>query len=99
MEKPRTNNASHVPNSKKRAELDGVACVPPELADDAPDMSVVLGGFTMKNPVTVASGTFAAGDADTSALAESLQGGAFNGLTIVGEFPEYDPPGLVMIIK
>ena len=45
------------------------------------------------------SGTFAAGDADTSALAESLQGGAFNGLTIVGEFPEYDPPGLVMIIK
>ena len=45
------------------------------------------------------SGTFAAGDADTSALAESLQGGAFNGLTIVGEFPEYYPPGLVMIIK
>ena len=45
------------------------------------------------------SGTFAAGDADTSALAESLQGGAFNGLTIVGEFPEYDPPGFMMIIK
>ncbi len=61
MEKPRTNNASHVPNSKKRAELDGVACVPSELADDAPDMSVVLGGFTMKNPVTVASGTFGCG--------------------------------------
>ena len=45
------------------------------------------------------SGTFAAGDAVTSALAESLQGGAFNGLTIVGEFPEYDPPGFVMIIR
>ena len=45
------------------------------------------------------SGTFAAGDADTSSLADSLQGGAFNGLTIVGEFPEYDPPGMGIILR
>ena len=36
------------------------------------------------------SGTFAAADAN---------GGAFNGLTIVGEFPEYDPPGMLILVK
>ena len=45
------------------------------------------------------AGTFAAGDADTSSLATSLQGGAFNGLTLVGEFPEYDPPGMTIILR
>ena len=33
----------------------------PELAPDAPELSVNLGGLVMKNPVTVASGTFGAG--------------------------------------
>lgn len=36
------------------------------------------------------SGTFAAADAN---------GGAFNGLTLVGEFPEYDPPGMIIILR
>ena len=45
------------------------------------------------------SGTFAAGDADTSSLADSLQGGAFNGLTLVGDFPDYDPPGMSIIVR
>ena len=45
------------------------------------------------------SGTFAAGDADTSSLADSLQGGAFNGLKLVGEFPEYDPPGMSIMLR
>ena len=45
------------------------------------------------------SGTFAAGSADTSSLADSLKGGAFNGLTSVGEFPEYDPPGMSVILR
>ena len=36
------------------------------------------------------SGTFVAADAN---------GGAFNGLTIVGEFPEYDPPGMLILVK
>ena len=45
------------------------------------------------------SGTFVAGNADTSSLADSLKGGAFNGLTIVGEFPEYDPPGMSVILR
>jgi hypothetical protein len=36
------------------------------------------------------SGTFAAADAN---------GGAFNGLTLVGEFPEYDPPGMTIILR
>jgi len=45
------------------------------------------------------SGTFAAGDADTSSLADSLQGGAFNGLTLVGDFPDYDPPGMSIILR
>ncbi len=34
----------------------------PELASDAPDMSVNLGGLIMKNPVTTASGTFGSGE-------------------------------------
>lgn len=38
----------------------GQAC--PELAPDAPDMSVNVGGLVMKNPVTVASGTFGHGE-------------------------------------
>ena len=45
------------------------------------------------------AGTFAAGDADTSSVADSLKGGAFNGLTLVGEFPDYDPPGAVLILR
>ena len=36
------------------------------------------------------SGTFAAADAN---------GGAFNGLTLVGEFPEYDPPGMIIFLR
>lgn len=36
------------------------------------------------------TGTFAAADAN---------GGAFNGLTLVGEFPEYDPPGMIIILR
>ena len=44
-------------------------------------------------------GTFAAGDADTSALAESLQGGAFNGLTLVGEFPDYVPTRMSIMLR
>ena len=36
------------------------------------------------------SGTFAAVDSN---------GGAFNGLTLVGEFPEYDPPGMIIILR
>ena len=36
------------------------------------------------------SGTFAAADAN---------GGAFNGLTLVGEFPEYDPPGMIITFR
>ena len=36
------------------------------------------------------SGMFAAADAN---------GGAFNGLTLVGEFPEYDPPGMSIILR
>ncbi len=36
------------------------------------------------------SGTFAAADAN---------GGAFNGLTLVGEFPEYDPPGMIISLR
>lgn len=34
----------------------------PELAPDAPDMHVNIGGLVMKNPVTVASGTFGHGE-------------------------------------
>ena len=44
-------------------------------------------------------GTFAAGDADTSTLADSLQGGAFCGLTLVGEFPDYVPAGTAMMFR
>ena len=44
-------------------------------------------------------GTFAAGDADTSSLATSLQGGAFCGLTLVGEFPDYVPTGTAISIR
>ena len=36
------------------------------------------------------TGTFAAADAN---------GGAFNGLTLVGEFPEYDPPGMIIMFR
>ena len=36
------------------------------------------------------SGTFAAADSN---------GGAFNGLTIVGEFPDYIPPGFVLVVR
>ena len=36
------------------------------------------------------SGTFAAADAN---------GGAFNGLTLVGEFPEYKAPGIFIIVR
>ena len=36
------------------------------------------------------SGTFAAADAN---------GGAFNGLTLVGEFPEYEPLGMIIIFR
>jgi len=36
------------------------------------------------------TGTFAAADAN---------GGAFNGLTLVGDFPEYDPPGMTMVLR
>ena len=36
------------------------------------------------------TGAFAAADADL---------GAFNGLTLVGEFPEYDPPGMSIILR
>ena len=36
------------------------------------------------------SGTFAAADAN---------GGAFNGLTLVGNFPGYDPPGMIIILR
>lgn len=61
MEKPRANNAFYVPSAEKRAELEGTPSVPIELADDAPDMSVELGELSMKNPVTVASGTFGCG--------------------------------------
>ena len=45
------------------------------------------------------TGTFAAGDADTSSLVDSLKGGAFNGLTLVGDFPDYDPPGMSIILR
>ena len=45
------------------------------------------------------TGTFAAGTADTSALAESLQGGAFNGLTLVGDFPDYVPTGTTVVLR
>ena len=45
------------------------------------------------------TGTFAAGDADTSTLADSLQGGAFCGLTLVGEFPDYVPAGTKVIFR
>ena len=45
------------------------------------------------------TGTFAAGDADTSSLATSLQGGAFNGLTLVGDFPDYKPAGTAFIFR
>lgn len=36
------------------------------------------------------TGTFAAADAN---------GGAFNGLTLVGDFPDYDPPGMSIILR
>ena len=36
------------------------------------------------------SGTFAAADAN---------GGAFNGLTLVGNFPDYDPPGMIILLR
>ena len=36
------------------------------------------------------TGTFAAADAN---------GGAFNGLTLVGNFPDYDPPGMSIILR
>ena len=36
------------------------------------------------------TGTFAAADSN---------GGAFNGLTLVGEFPEYDPPGMIIMLR
>ena len=36
------------------------------------------------------TGTFAAADSN---------GGAFNGLTLVGEFPEYDPPGMIILLR
>ena len=45
------------------------------------------------------SGSFAAGEADTSSLATSLQGGAFNGLTLVGQFPDYVPVGTSVILR
>jgi len=34
------------------------------------------------------------------AMAAAANGGAFNGLTLVGDFPEYNPPGgLIMLIR
>lgn len=45
------------------------------------------------------SGTFAAGSADTSSLVDSLKGGAFNGLTLVGQFPDYIPVGTSVILR
>jgi hypothetical protein len=30
---------------------------------------------------------------------ERKSAGAFNGLTLVGEFPEYDPPGMIIILR
>ena len=45
------------------------------------------------------TGTFAAGTADTSSLVDSLQGGAFNGLTLVGGFPDYKPAGTAFIFR
>ena len=36
------------------------------------------------------AGTFAAADAN---------GGAFNGLTLVGALPDYDPTGTLMIVR
>ena len=36
------------------------------------------------------TGTFAAADAN---------GGAFNGLSVVGNFPDYDPPGMIIILR
>ena len=45
------------------------------------------------------SGTFAAGSADTSSLADSLKGGAFNDLTLVGQFPDYVPVGTSVILR
>ena len=36
------------------------------------------------------SGTFAAADSN---------GGAFNGLTLVGNFPDYDPPGMIILLR
>ena len=45
------------------------------------------------------TGTFAAGDADTSGMTSSLQGGAFNGLTLVGELPDFVPSQLLIIIR
>lgn len=45
------------------------------------------------------SGTFVAGSADTSSLADSLKGGAFNGLTLVGQFPDYVPVGTSVIFR
>ena len=62
MQKPSANNAFYVPNPERRAELEGHASVYPELEDGAPDMHVDLGGLAMKNPVTVASGTFGCGE-------------------------------------
>ena len=45
------------------------------------------------------TGTFAAGTADTSSLVDSLQGGAFNCLTLVGDFPDYVPTGTMIMIR
>jgi hypothetical protein len=43
------------------------------------------------------SGTFAA--RDTSSLSGSLEGGAFNGLTLVGDFPDYVPTATTVVIR
>ncbi len=51
----------------------------------------VLARFDVESDATGRiSGTFAAADSD---------GGAFNGLTIVGEFPEYIPEGFVLLVR
>ena len=51
----------------------------------------VLARFDVESDATGRiSGTFAAADSD---------GGAFNGLTIVGEFPEYIPEGFVLVVR
>ena len=93
-----TDDSGHAVDGNAKFTLGGVT----RTADEAwnmRDAKVVTRFEVVSDANGEITGTFAAGDADTSTLADSLKGGAFCGLTLVGEFPDYVPAGTKVIFR